>query len=68
MFGLDPAVTGGLRLRGMAGSMYGFHLVVVGTPDGERTIAVHTNTEAKGWELVFRAVETPFDIPPVEGL
>lgn len=39
-----------------------------GTPDGEQTIAVHTNTGAKGWEVVFRAVEAQFGIPPVEGL
>ncbi|MFE9899304.1 hypothetical protein [Streptomyces achromogenes] len=36
VFELDPAVTGGPRLRGMAGSMYGSHLVVLGTPDGEQ--------------------------------
>ncbi|GAA2229853.1 serine hydrolase domain-containing protein [Streptomyces nogalater] len=68
VFELDQAVTGGLRLRGMAGSMPGSHLVVVGTSDGEQTIAVHTNTEAKGWEVVFRAVEAQFGIPPVERL
>jgi D-alanyl-D-alanine carboxypeptidase len=66
VFELDPAVTGGLPLRGMAGSLQGSHFVVVGTPDGERTIAVHTNTEAKGWELIFRAVEAQFDVPPIE--
>ncbi|MEU2437335.1 serine hydrolase domain-containing protein [Streptomyces rubradiris] len=68
VFELDPAVTGGLRLRGMAGSMPGSHLVVIGTTDGEQTIAVHTNTEAKGWEVVFRAAEAQFGIPPVKGL
>ncbi|MGV9760963.1 serine hydrolase domain-containing protein [Streptomyces tricolor] len=65
VFELDEAVTGGLRLRGLAGSMQGSHLVVVGTADGEQTIAVHTNTEAKGWEVVFRAVEAQFGIAPI---
>ncbi|MFH8349681.1 serine hydrolase domain-containing protein [Streptomyces sp. NPDC018045] len=68
VFGLDPAVTGGLRLRGMAGSMQGSHLFVMGTPDGERTIAVHTNTEFKSWQVLFQALQAQFGIPAVPGV
>ncbi|MEU6113062.1 serine hydrolase domain-containing protein [Streptomyces sp. NPDC047117] len=68
VFELDPAVTGGLPLRGMGGSMQGSHFVVVGTPDGEQVIAVHTNTEFKTWKVMFKAIEAQFGIPPVEGL
>ncbi|MFH9424115.1 serine hydrolase domain-containing protein [Streptomyces sp. NPDC017529] len=68
VFELDPAVTGGLTLRGMGGSMQGSHFAAVGTPDGERTIAVHTNTEFKTWKVLFNALEAEFGIPPVQGL
>ncbi|GAA3487291.1 serine hydrolase domain-containing protein [Streptomyces cremeus] len=68
VFELDPAVTGGLTLRGMGGSMQGSHIVCVGTPDGERTITLHTNTEFKTWEVMFRAVEAAFGTPRVSGL
>ncbi|MFF0742907.1 serine hydrolase domain-containing protein [Streptomyces sp. NPDC004111] len=68
VFELDPEVTGGLRLRGMGGSMQGSHIAVIGTPDGERTIAVHTNTEFKTWQVMFKAVEAQFGTPPVTDL
>ncbi|MEU7895290.1 hypothetical protein AB0B45_20835 [Nonomuraea sp. NPDC049152] len=29
----------------------------LGTLDGEHTIAFHTNTEAKSWDLLFKIVE-----------
>lgn len=68
VFGLDQAVTGGLPLRGMAGSVHGSHLFVVGTADGEQTITVHTNIECTSWDIIFKTVEAQFGIPPVEGL
>ncbi|MBH5338379.1 beta-lactamase family protein [Streptomyces pactum] len=68
VFGLDEAVTGGLPLRGMAGSVHGSHLFVVGTADGEQTITVHTNIECTSWDIIFRAVEARFGLPPVEGV
>ncbi|WP_030669986.1 serine hydrolase [Streptomyces rimosus] len=68
VFELDRAVTGGLHLRGMGGSMQGSHLFAVGTPDGEQTIVVHTNTELKTWQILFRALEAVFGIPAVPGV
>ncbi|OKI06168.1 alkaline D-peptidase [Streptomyces sp. CB02923] len=68
VFELDRAVTGGVHLRGIGGSMQGSHLAAVGTPDGEQTIVVHTNTEFKTWKVLFKALEAEFGIPPVQGL
>ncbi|WP_217201403.1 serine hydrolase domain-containing protein [Streptomyces buecherae] len=66
VFELDEAVTDGLRLRGVGGSLQGSHIAVVGTPDGEHTIAFHTNTEYRTWALIFELVAAEFGIPAIE--
>ncbi|MFI2239345.1 serine hydrolase domain-containing protein [Streptomyces chrestomyceticus] len=68
VFELDPAVTGDHTLRGLGGSMQGSHFAVVGTPDGEQTIALHTNIEFKSWQVLFRTLEAQFGLPAVPGV
>ncbi|WP_431899081.1 serine hydrolase domain-containing protein [Nonomuraea sp. bgisy101] len=60
VFELDRQVTGGTTLRGVGGSLWGSYLCVVGTPDGEHTMALHTNTEWKTWDIMFEAVKAEF--------
>ncbi|MBE1559953.1 serine hydrolase domain-containing protein [Nonomuraea africana] len=49
-------------LRGVGGSLWGSWFFAVGTPDGEHTIAIHTNTEWKSWDLMFKIIEAEFGI------
>ncbi|MEV4062267.1 serine hydrolase domain-containing protein [Nonomuraea dietziae] len=62
LFELDRAVTGGPTVCGVAGSYWGHMFCALGTSDGEHTIAFHTNTEAKSWDLLFKIVEAEFGI------
>ncbi|MEV6152578.1 serine hydrolase domain-containing protein [Nonomuraea sp. NPDC052129] len=62
MFEFDKQVTGGRPLRGVGGSLWGSWLFTVGTPDGGHTIAVHTNTEWKSWDVLFKVIEAEFGI------
>ncbi|MFB4283549.1 serine hydrolase domain-containing protein [Nonomuraea sp. MTCD27] len=61
-FELDPAMTGGITVRGVAGSYWGHMFGALATPDGERAVAFHTNTEAKSWELLFKLAEAELGI------
>jgi D-alanyl-D-alanine carboxypeptidase len=62
LFEFDKAATGGRTLRGMGGSLWGHFFFAVGTPDGKHTIAVHTNTEWKSWDVLFKIIEAEFGI------
>ncbi|MFI7635968.1 hypothetical protein [Nonomuraea sp. NPDC049400] len=53
---------GGRTLRGVGGSLWGSWFFAVGTPDDRHTIAVHTNTEWKTWDLMFKLIEAEFGI------
>ncbi|MEV5593829.1 hypothetical protein [Streptomyces sp. NPDC052496] len=61
-------MTGDVRLRGMGGSMQGSRFFAVGTSDGAESVAVHTNTEFKTWQVLFRVLEAQFGIPAVPGV
>lgn len=56
----DPAATGGLTLRGVGGSYWGCMFFIATTADGERSVAVQTNTEMREWEVVSRIYEHEF--------
>ncbi|YCK39680.1 serine hydrolase domain-containing protein [Actinomadura sp. ATCC 39365] len=62
LFELDPRATGGVTLRGVGGSLWGSWMLVIGTSDGRHTVAVHTNTEWKTWDIMFQLVEAEFGI------
>ncbi|MGW2160149.1 serine hydrolase domain-containing protein [Nonomuraea sp. NPDC001699] len=62
LFELDPQATGGRTLRGVGGSLWGSWLLVIGTSDGRHTVAVHTNTEWKTWDVMFQLVEAEFGV------
>ncbi|MEO3875585.1 serine hydrolase domain-containing protein [Nonomuraea sp. B12E4] len=63
LFELDKAATGGRTVRGAAGSYWGHMFCVLGTPDGEHTIAFHTNTEAESsFGLLFKLAEAELGI------
>ncbi|MEV5593922.1 serine hydrolase [Streptomyces sp. NPDC052496] len=64
LFELDKEAMGGRTLRGMGGSIWGSWFAVVGTPDGKHTMALHTNTEWKSWDIMFDAIEAEFGISP----
>ncbi|MEU7528107.1 serine hydrolase domain-containing protein [Saccharothrix sp. NPDC042600] len=63
VFELDRAVTGGRVLRGMAGAFWGTGTMAVGTPDGERTLVLHTNTDWRDFDLAFKVVDAEFGLP-----
>ncbi|RJL35725.1 serine hydrolase domain-containing protein [Bailinhaonella thermotolerans] len=60
MFELDRAVTGGLAVRGMAGSYWGHMFFALSSPDTGAAFAFHTNTEAKSWDVPFSIAEAEF--------
>jgi D-alanyl-D-alanine carboxypeptidase len=62
LFEFDKAAMGGRTLRGVGGSYWGAGFLTLGTPDGEHAIALHTNTEWKSWDVVFKLVEAVFGI------
>ncbi|MCG5213219.1 serine hydrolase domain-containing protein [Streptosporangium sp. KLBMP 9127] len=62
LFEFDEQATGGRTLRGVGGSLWGSWFFAVGTPDGRHTIAVHTNTEWKTWDPMFKIIEAEFGI------
>ncbi|WP_433235190.1 serine hydrolase domain-containing protein [Streptosporangium sp. CA-135522] len=62
LFEFDEQATGGRTLRGIGGSLWGSWFFAVGTPDGRHTIAVHTNTEWKTWDPMFKIIEAEFGI------
>ncbi|MGP3965449.1 hypothetical protein ACTWPT_56825 [Nonomuraea sp. 3N208] len=62
LFEFDKQATGGRTLRGVGGSLWGSWFFAVGTPDDRHTIAVHTNTEWKTWDLMFKLIEAEFGI------
>lgn len=62
MFEFDQQATGAQTLRGVGGSIWGSYFFAVGTPDGRHTIAVHTNTEWKAWEPMFKIIEAEFGV------
>ncbi|WP_037971755.1 serine hydrolase domain-containing protein [Streptosporangium amethystogenes] len=62
LFEFDKDATGGRTLRGVGGSLWGSYTCAVGTPDGRHTIAVHTNTEWKTWDLMFKVIEAEFGV------
>ncbi|WP_242675930.1 serine hydrolase domain-containing protein [Streptosporangium minutum] len=62
VFEFDKQAAGGRTLRGVGGSLWGSWIFAVGTPDGRHTIAVHTNTEWKSWDPMFRIIEAEFGI------
>ncbi|MFI6505639.1 serine hydrolase domain-containing protein [Nonomuraea typhae] len=47
-------------LRGVGGSLWGSYVHILGTHDGEHTLAVHTNTEWKSWDIAFDLVAAEF--------
>lgn len=61
LFEFDKEATGGRTLRGVGGSLWGSWFLSVGTPDGH-TIAVHTSTEWKSWDIMFAIIEAEFGI------
>ncbi|MFI6793107.1 serine hydrolase [Nonomuraea sp. NPDC050383] len=60
LFEFDKQATGGRTLCGVGGSLWGTWFLAVGTPDGGHTIAVHTNTEGKSWDLTFKLIDAEF--------
>ncbi|MFI6498061.1 serine hydrolase domain-containing protein [Nonomuraea typhae] len=62
LFEFDKSVTAGRPLRGVGGSLWGSWFFAVGTPDGRHTLAVHTNTEWKSWDVLFKIIEAGFGI------
>ncbi|RSN54450.1 alkaline D-peptidase [Amycolatopsis sp. WAC 04182] len=62
LFEFDEQATGGRTLRGVGGSFWGTWFFAVGTPDGRHTIAVHTNTEWKAWDPMFKIIEAEFGV------
>ncbi|RKT54218.1 serine hydrolase domain-containing protein [Saccharothrix australiensis] len=60
MFELEKALTGGLTLRGMAGAFWGTGAFGVSTPDGERAVVLHTNTDWRDFELAFKVIDAVF--------
>ncbi|MDP4503199.1 serine hydrolase domain-containing protein [Nonomuraea turcica] len=62
LFEFDKQATGGRTLRGVGGSLWGSYFFAVGTPDDRHTIAVHTNTEWKTWDLMFKIIQAEFGI------
>ncbi|MFI6920645.1 serine hydrolase domain-containing protein [Nonomuraea spiralis] len=62
LFEFDQGATGGRALRGIGGSLWGSYFFAVGAPDGRHTVAVHTNTEWKSWDLMFKVIEAEFGI------
>ncbi|MEV0353941.1 serine hydrolase domain-containing protein [Nonomuraea sp. NPDC050680] len=62
MFEFDEQATGGRTLRGVGGSFWGTYFFAVGTPDGRHTVAVHTNTEWKSWDPMFKVIEAEFGV------
>ncbi|MFI7058251.1 serine hydrolase domain-containing protein [Streptosporangium canum] len=62
LFEFDEQATGGRTLCGVGGSLWGSWFFAVGTPDGRHTVAVHTNTEWKTWDLMFKVVEAEFGV------
>ncbi|MEV4178076.1 serine hydrolase domain-containing protein [Nonomuraea sp. NPDC049709] len=63
LFELDKAATGGRTACGVAGSYWGHMFCALGTPDGEHTIAFHTNTEAESsFDLLFKLAEAELGI------
>ncbi|SEH03708.1 hypothetical protein SAMN05444920_14226 [Nonomuraea solani] len=49
-------------LRGVGGSFWGFYFFAVGTPDGRHTVTMHTNTEWKSWDPMFKVIEAEFGV------
>ncbi|MFI6324984.1 serine hydrolase domain-containing protein [Nonomuraea sp. NPDC050556] len=62
LFEFDRRATGGRTLRGVGGSFWGTYFFAVGTPDGEHTVAVHTNTEWRSWDPMFKIIEAEFGV------
>ncbi|WP_194820119.1 serine hydrolase [Nocardia sp. XZ_19_385] len=62
VFEFDKQATGGRMLRGIGGSFWGTYFFAVGTPDGQHTVAVHTNTEWKSWEPMLEIIEAEFGV------
>ncbi|WP_157248312.1 serine hydrolase domain-containing protein [Nonomuraea typhae] len=62
LFEFDKTVTAGRPLRGVSGSLWGSWIFAVGAPDGRHTLAVHTNTEWKSWDVLFKIIEAEFGI------
>lgn len=62
LFEFDKQATGGRTLRGVGGSLWGSWFFAVGTPDGQHTVAVHTNTEWKTWDPMFKIIEAEFGV------
>ncbi|MEV4167559.1 serine hydrolase domain-containing protein [Nonomuraea dietziae] len=62
LFEFDKEATGGRTVRGVGGSLWGSWFLAVGTPDGRQTVAVHTNTEWKSWDLMFKVIEAALGV------
>ncbi|MEO3803173.1 hypothetical protein [Nonomuraea sp. B1E8] len=62
LFELGKQATGGRTLRGIGGSFWGTYFFAIGTHDGQHTIAVHTNTEWKAWDPMFKVIEAEFGV------
>ncbi|WP_043635166.1 serine hydrolase domain-containing protein [Nonomuraea candida] len=62
MFELDRRMTGGRTLRGAGGSLWGTWFFTVSEPESRRTVAVHTNTEWKTWDIMFEIIEAEFGV------
>lgn len=60
MFELDKAVTGGRTLRGVGGSLWGTCFFVITEPGEDHTVAIHTNTEWKSWDVLFKIVDAEY--------
>ncbi|MDP9868572.1 MULTISPECIES: serine hydrolase domain-containing protein [Streptosporangium] len=62
VFEFDQRATGGRALRGVGGSLWGSWFFAVGTPDGRHAVTVHTNTEWKTWDLMFKIINAEFGV------
>ncbi|MFI6910167.1 serine hydrolase domain-containing protein [Nonomuraea sp. NPDC050394] len=62
LFEFDKQATGGTPLRGVAGSLWGSWFFAIGTADGRHTMAVHTNTEWKSWDVLFKLIHAAFGL------
>ncbi|MFI9400819.1 serine hydrolase domain-containing protein [Nocardia sp. NPDC052316] len=62
LFEFDKAATDGRTLRGVGGSLWGSWFMAVTDPADQHTLAVHTNTEWKSWNLMFELIKAEFGV------
>ncbi|MGO1051343.1 serine hydrolase domain-containing protein [Crossiella sp. CA198] len=56
----ELTLSNGLKLRGSGGQSFGTCTLVLGTPDGKHTIAVHTNNDWAPFPVLDKIIEAEF--------